>query len=111
MLVDSGKLTANEEAPPAPVLNFQKKLQQAGAKGVKPPVPPGPVAQPPAAQMVPPDKLPDANGPEAKPGGKMTLPPAMQDDPAAADSPPADPKKKKPGTKPAPKGPAKPKAA
>ncbi len=89
MLVDSGQLAASEEPPPAPVLNFQKKLAAAAAQGGKPlapPVAPGPVQQPPAAEAPMPAKVPALPGPKGDP----------------ADDAPAEGKKK-----PAAKGPAK----
>lgn len=63
MLVDSGKLAPNDDLPPPPVLNFQKKAGPPPAAGKAPaapnglpPLPPGPVMQPPAAQIPPPEK-------------------------------------------------------
>ncbi len=86
MLADSGKLAANEEAPPPPVLNFQQKAAgQAPGKpaGLKPLAPPGPLMQPPAAQVPPPDKLPD----NTKLPDRGPVPGGIQDNPPA----PADP--------------------
>jgi hypothetical protein len=76
MLVDSGRLPADQEPPPAPVLNFQKKPAVAPAAAApgkavpagKLPPAPGPRAQRPAAAMPPPDSIPGAAGPGGAPG-------------------------------------------